>query len=137
MLVTPALKRANEKVISAHLEMIAVDMKLGNIPPEEVNMRTYTDEDISCGTTHCIGGWLGLRLGQKGVTNPLYDGPNVHVSDAFEERLNNLMYMALSKTGDTYTGDWAKVSVSKVIKAIHNFNNGAKYPWQGVVSNDE
>lgn len=91
------------------------DMLLGQISPEDFDMRSFTIEGgdpvydplhTICGTTHCIGGWMTLYMGvPKSIAVGLYCDP----------RFNSLFF------GFTRSCNGKLPEIADAVEAIQRF----------------
>ena len=110
----------NEIGMEAAITMLSVgrDLRDGTIKPRLFNMKVIKD-DLSCGTAHCIAGWVAFRMNTTHIELFVRDGRSWNVSKDGHPRLNNLF-------GSGYPSEPA-LAADAIDRYVYDYE---KYPWK-------
>jgi hypothetical protein len=122
------LRTANDHKLFAAAIAVRDMLKYGDIQPEDFDMSTFGSKTCSangttCGTRHCIGGWMDLELGGNGLNDPEENMENV--SGPFRKALRNLFYPYEEQM------EWS--TPKDGLKALNNLiKKNSSRPWSDV-----
>lgn len=122
------------------LQVMFIDRTITN---NEFDMNSFASNSCridggGCKTTHCIGGWMSVLMNlyyEDGTNGSIpwedapYNHPNVIISDKNRARLRLLFHPGGYANPPTYTINWYKIKKTHAVRAMQNYRDGMKDPW--------